>query len=89
MMERAVLLARTSELTSAEFNLPSNVSSAITTENQSLPMITLDDAEQQLIRQALAQANNNKQQAADLLGITKSSLYRRLEKYGFISPGDN
>ncbi len=89
MMERAVLLARTSELTSVEFNLPANVSNAIAAESQSLPMITLDDAEQQLIRQALMQANNNKQQAADLLGITKSSLYRRLEKYGFISPGDN
>ena len=34
------------------------------------------------IRQALAQYPANKQRAAQLLGITKSSLYRRLEKYG-------
>ena len=70
-----------------EFNIPS--SSDVPDANYLLPMMTLDDAEQQLIRQALIQANNNKQQAADLLGITKSSLYRRLEKYGFINPDDH
>ncbi len=87
VMERAVLLARSSVLTSVEFNIPS--SSDVPDANYLLPMMTLDDAEQQLIRQALIQANNNKQQAADLLGITKSSLYRRLEKYGFMNPDDN
>ncbi|PUA29613.1 MAG: sigma-54-dependent Fis family transcriptional regulator [Cellvibrio sp. 79] len=85
MMERAVLLAHTGELTAAQFNLPG----AIQSPNQTLPMITLDEAEQQLIRQALEKTLNNKQQAADLLGITKSSLYRRLEKYGLINPGEN
>lgn len=79
MMERAVLLARTAELTTAEFQLPVVVNSAVALE---LPLMTLDDAEVQLIQQALSRTQGNKQQAADLLGITKSSLYRRLEKYG-------
>jgi DNA-binding NtrC family response regulator len=43
--------------------------------------MTLEAAELQLINQALADCDGNKQKAADLLGITKSSLYRRLEKY--------
>lgn len=85
MMERAVLLAQGGELTAVQFNLPGAMQSA----HQLLPMITLDDAEQQLIRQALEKTLNNKQQAADLLGITKSSLYRRLEKYGFIHQEEN
>lgn len=85
MMERAVLLTQTGELTAAQFNLPGAMQPA----HQLLPMITLDDAEQQLIRQALEKTLNNKQQAADLLGITKSSLYRRLEKYGFIHQEEN
>lgn len=85
MMERAVLLAQGGELTAAQFNLPGAMQPA----HQLLPMITLDDAEQQLIRQALEKTLNNKQQAADLLGITKSSLYRRLEKYGFIHQEEN
>jgi transcriptional regulator with PAS, ATPase and Fis domain len=36
----------------------------------------------QLIRRALEGCQGNKQKAAEQLGITKSSLYRRLEKYG-------
>lgn len=78
MMERAVLLARGSELTTEEFNLPT-VDNA--TRLRELPLMTLDAAELQLIQQALTHTQGNKQQAADLLGITKSSLYRRLEKY--------
>ncbi len=90
MMERAVLLAQGAELTAAEFNLPGMTASIHnqTFHSQSLPMITLDEAELQLIQQALGYTQNNKQHAADLLGITKSSLYRRLEKYGLIKAGD-
>jgi DNA-binding NtrC family response regulator len=44
--------------------------------------MTLDAAELHLIQQALQSCDGNKQKAADMLGITKSSLYRRLEKYG-------
>ncbi|HTF95565.1 MAG TPA: sigma-54 dependent transcriptional regulator [Cellvibrio sp.] len=85
MMERAVLLAKGSELTIEQFNLPGVPAN---TANVALPMMTLDEAELQLIQQALAQSNNNKQQAAELLGLTKSSLYRRLEKYGLLNAGE-
>jgi transcriptional regulator with PAS, ATPase and Fis domain len=44
-------------------------------------MMTLEQAERQLIAMALAQSNNQVFAAAKLLGLTKSSLYRRLEKY--------
>lgn len=79
MMERAVLLAQGAELTSMQFNLPALAHAAAVHE---LPLMKLDDAELQLIQQALVHTQGNKQHAADLLGITKSSLYRRLEKYG-------
>jgi DNA-binding NtrC family response regulator len=86
MMERAVLLTQSDELTAAQLNLPSlNLLSNNISENRMvldhLPMMTLEAAELQLINQALAECDGNKQKAADLLGITKSSLYRRLEKY--------
>jgi|JI7StandDraft_1071085.scaffolds.fasta_scaffold02204_9 DNA-binding NtrC family response regulator len=51
---------------------------------QSMPDLTLAQAELQLIQRALSQHRNNKQKAAEQLGITKSSLYRRLEKYGLV-----
>jgi DNA-binding NtrC family response regulator len=81
MMERAVLLTQTGELTAAQLNLPVNTQNKITVHSDQLPMMTLEAAELQLINQALADCDGNKQKAADLLGITKSSLYRRLEKY--------
>lgn len=77
MMERAVLLTKETILTAAQLYLPSNRATA----TEKMPMMTLETAELQLIQQALATCQGNKQKAADLLGITKSSLYRRLEKY--------
>ncbi|HOY22184.1 MAG TPA: sigma-54 dependent transcriptional regulator [Cellvibrio sp.] len=81
MMERAVLLTQSGELVAAQLNLPVNTQNKTVASADSLPMMTLEAAELQLINQALADCDGNKQKAADLLGITKSSLYRRLEKY--------
>jgi len=76
LMERAVLLAQGSKLGQDDLHLstlkPSN----------SLPMMTLEQAEQILIEQALELNLNNVPKAAITLGLTKSSMYRRLEKYG-------
>lgn len=84
LIERAVLLCLDSVITQADLSLPNSLvqESAATTSLQQLPMITLEQAELQLIRQALEFCQGNKQKTADVLGITKSSLYRRLEKYG-------
>jgi DNA-binding NtrC family response regulator len=76
LMERAVLLAQGSSLEQEDFHL-SNLK-----QNNSLPMMTLDDAEQILIKQALELSHNNVPKAGVLLGLTKSTMYRRLEKYG-------
>ncbi len=43
--------------------------------------LNLADMEQKLIKQALAQTGNQLSAAADLLGITRHALARRLEKY--------
>jgi DNA-binding NtrC family response regulator len=80
MMERAVLLTQETALTAAQLHLPDSRAAA----PERLPMMTLEAAELQLIHQALSECQGNKQKAADLLGITKSSLYRRLEKYGLV-----
>jgi DNA-binding NtrC family response regulator len=41
-------------------------------------------AEERAIRKALGECAGNKSQAAALLGITRTSLYRRLAKYGLL-----
>ncbi|WP_301038329.1 helix-turn-helix domain-containing protein, partial [Parabacteroides goldsteinii] len=42
----------------------------------------LEELEKKTIQEALHHCSGNLTQAADLLGITRTSLYRRLEKYG-------
>lgn len=43
---------------------------------------TLDNIERRTILKALRQADNNLSTAAQLLGITRQSLYRRMDKFG-------
>ena len=43
---------------------------------------SLPDVERGLVENALREARHNKALAARLLGITRSQLYSRLEKYG-------
>lgn len=43
---------------------------------------TLDNTERQAIAKALRQSDGNLSEAAQLLGITRQSLYRRMEKLG-------
>jgi DNA-binding NtrC family response regulator len=47
-----------------------------------LPTLNLEELEAQAIRQALAQTQNNKTQAASLLGIHRDTLITKLKKYG-------
>ena len=75
LMERAVLLCREDELSVANLNIRA------TQHADSLPMMTLEEAEKKLIKQALDRVEQHVPKAATLLGLTKSSLYRRLEKY--------
>jgi DNA-binding NtrC family response regulator len=43
---------------------------------------TLDQAEREQILQALRTAGNNKVRAAELLGVSRRSLYRKLSRHG-------
>lgn len=79
LMERAVLLCRNDILSVSELNI--KPSQNATSASDDLPMMTLENAERQLITQALEEVNQHVPKAAKLLGLTKSSLYRRLEKY--------
>ena len=47
----------------------------------------LEELEKDLIQKALARAQGNKSQAARLLGLTRRTLYSRLERYGLAPAG--
>jgi len=48
----------------------------------SLAELTLDDAEKLLIKNALAESNGNRAEAARALGIGERTLYRKIKQYG-------
>jgi transcriptional regulator with PAS, ATPase and Fis domain len=73
VMERAVLMCD-QQITAADLQLNSSSPSP-------MAMMTLEDAEKKLLKMALQQTAGNVDNAADLLGISSSGIYRRLDKY--------
>ena len=79
-IERAVILSSGNVLQPEDFNL--NVTSVKEEGQLNLEQYNLEEVEKLLIRKVLKKYNGNITQAASELGLTRSSLYRRLEKYG-------
>ena len=64
-------------------DLPPSVSKASATENILVPVgITLDEAEKIIIQENLAANKGNKSRTAEVLGIGRKTLHRKLEEYG-------
>jgi len=77
VLERAVLMARGPVLGAAELGLRSPAPGAA-----ALEQMTLDEVERVLIQKALARHGGNVSEAAKTLGLSRSALYRRLERHG-------
>jgi DNA-binding NtrC family response regulator len=86
VLERAVILAGDGPIGLAEVHIPERVTARAAAPGRvGLPGdedSTLSQAEERMIREALAKAGGNKSKAARLLGITRRALYGRLERYG-------
>lgn len=79
-IERAVILSNSTVLQPEDFTF---TTAAAKEDGQlSLEQYNLDEVEKLLIRKVLKKYNGNITQAASELGLTRSSLYRRLEKHG-------
>ena len=77
-IERAVLLAKGNMVEARDLNLQPGTGSA----ERSLEEMSLDEVEAFLIRKTLARFDGNVNQAAEALGLSRSALYRRLQRYG-------
>ncbi len=84
-IERAVLMAGGDQLDAAALNLKAgSVAVGVGAMGPAAVggQVTVEEAEKQMVRQALEKTGGNIQRAATLLGLSRPALYRRMEKYG-------
>ncbi|MCV9928705.1 sigma-54 dependent transcriptional regulator [Flavobacterium sp. LS1R49] len=75
-IERAVILCENNRITVSDLDL-----SEITTYDENPDDIQLSSVEKATVEKALLKNNNNISKTAEELGLSRGSLYRRLEKY--------
>jgi DNA-binding NtrC family response regulator len=77
-VERAVLLAQGNQLKASDLGLRT----AAPGTTPRLEEMSLEEVERFLVQRTLARYDGNVSQAAKALGLSRSGLYRRLQKYG-------
>jgi DNA-binding NtrC family response regulator len=83
VIERALILCQGKELDVDDIKLETAPRPRAQSDSHFLPDgITLDQYEQEIIREALRRADGNKSQAARLLGLTRNALRYRLTQMG-------
>ena len=80
-IERAIIMADGDELDSRDFFFLSAKPASEKAQHSS-STLNLDDMERSTIQRAIDKNGGNISKAAKELGLTRASLYRRLEKYG-------
>lgn len=87
-MESAVVMCSTDEISPSD--LPPSVNSSSGADSIQIPLgITLDEAEKIIIQENLAVNRNNKSKTADVLGIGRKTLQRRLADWGLEQEANN
>jgi two-component system NtrC family response regulator len=85
-LERTMLLANKRQLTQADFAASEQQQAA--SESPNLQGMTLDQMERHLIVQALDQYQGNITRVAKALGLSRTALYRRLDRHGLHATSD-
>lgn len=78
-VERAVVLSNGNTIAKSDLQMEVNVSSSMAAKQEDIPL-KLEDLEKVAVSKAIEIANGNLTQAAEILGITRYALYRKLEK---------
>ena len=81
LIERAFAMGAREQITLADLpSLTARAAGLPAISDRSLP--TLAEVEKDLILRALALLDNDKEEAARALGISRRTIYRRLKEYG-------
>ena len=81
LVERTILVSGKNRITADDLRGQTTIQE-IVTPSATVQGMTLDTLEAQTIRNAIEQHNGNLSKAAKTLGISRTALYRRIEKYG-------
>src|SRR5882724_1223255 len=81
-IEQMVVLARAERLTVRDVPAAIRGGADLTKINVVRGGMTVEDAERQLIVQALKETNGNRTKAAERIGISRRTLHRKLKEYG-------
>ena len=87
-MERTLLLSGTVQLGQADFAAAGRLDDGAGPSSQRLGVdgMTLEQVERRMIEQALDQHGGNITRVAKALGLSRTALYRRLERHGLAEP---
>jgi DNA-binding NtrC family response regulator len=86
-LERTLLLAGKEVLTQADFLATSAVDESVPGTRLGVDGMTLEQVERLMITQALRQHAGNISRVAKTLGLSRTALYRRLERHGLADAG--
>ncbi len=78
LVERTILMSGKEEIDASDFEMPSRTKAS---SNQLLQIGTLDDIERHTILEAIKTYRGNISKVADVLGLSRGALYRRMDKY--------
>jgi DNA-binding NtrC family response regulator len=78
-IERALILSETDKLTPSDFILGDKI---VSSDEPVIDSFNLEKMEKSVIKKVLSRFDGNITKAAKELGLTRTSLYRRIEKYG-------
>ncbi|KID56911.1 chemotaxis protein CheY [Pseudoalteromonas luteoviolacea] len=84
VLERAVIMADSDTITAQDIQ----IQQVDSTQVSHLPLMSLEQAEQKLIHQAINHFDGNVAQAGAFLGLSKSAIYRRIDKFNIPIKGE-
>jgi transcriptional regulator with PAS, ATPase and Fis domain len=84
LIERSVILSNRSHIDAPDLGLKVPTKNSMRLEDPGLE--SLDDLEKEHIRRVLTATNHNLSRAADILGITRATLYSKIKRYNLLTP---
>ena len=81
-IERSLVLSSSPVLSASDIQITPNTQSAGNEDTRQT--LNLEELERNTIKRAVSMSNGNLTQAAELLGITRFALYRKIDKLGIL-----